>query len=134
MVRVDVRPEVLRWAVERSRVDELSLARKFPLASWERMERQPTLKQLETFSKATHTPLGYLLLPESPAESLPIRDLRTVVRGPERPSADLLDTIFAMQQRQDWLRAERIEGEAGPVEVVGSARLTDEAVAIGAKR
>lgn len=65
MLRVEVKPELLRWAVERSRVDELELAVRFPqLEAWQRQERQPTLKQLETFSKATHTPLGFLLLPE----------------------------------------------------------------------
>ena len=94
MLRVEVKPELLRWAVERSRVDELELAVRFPqLDAWQSQERRPTLKQLETFSKATHTPLGFLLLPEPPVERLPIRDLRTVVRDPERPSADLLDTI-----------------------------------------
>jgi len=132
MLRVEVKPELLRWAVERSRVDELDLAVRFPqLEAWQRQERQPTLKQLETFSKATHTPLGFLLLPEPPVESLPIRDLRTVVRGPARPSADLLDTIYAMQRRQDWLREERLEGEAGPLEFVGGARLGDDPAAVG---
>lgn len=132
MLRVDVKPELLRWAVERSRVDELELAARFRhFHAWERQERRPTLKQLETFSKATHTPLGFLFLPEPPAERLPIRDLRTVVHGPARPSADLLDTIYAMQRRQDWLREERLEGEAGPLDFVGSARLTDDPSAAG---
>ena len=127
MLRVEVKPELLRWAVERSRVDALDLSARFPqLDAWERQELRPTLKQLETFSKATRTPLGFLLLPEPPVERLPIRDLRTVVRGPERPSADLLDTIYAMQRRQDWLREERLESEAGPLEFVGIARLGDD--------
>ncbi len=132
MMRIEVKPELLRWAVERSRVDVLDLSARFPqLDAWERQELRPTLKQLETFSKATRTPLGFLLLPEPPVERLPIRDLRTVVRGPERPSADLLDTIYAMQRRQDWLREERLESEAGPLEFVGSARLSDEPAAVG---
>lgn len=132
MPRVEVKPELLRWAVERSRVDALELATRFPqLEAWKRSDRQPTLKQLETFAKATHTPLGFLLLPEPPVERLPIRDLRTVVHGPKRPSADLLDTIYAMQRRQDWLREDRIESEAGPHEFVGSARLTDDPAAVG---
>ena len=72
MMRIEVKPELLRWAVERSRVDALDLSARFPqLDAWERQERQPTLKQLETFSKATRTPLGYLLLPEPPVERLP---------------------------------------------------------------
>jgi Zn-dependent peptidase ImmA (M78 family) len=62
---------------------------------------------------------------------MPIRDLRTVVHGPTRPSPDLLDTIYAMQRRQDWLREERLECEAGPLEFVGSARFGDDPTAVG---
>jgi hypothetical protein len=80
---------------------------------------------------ATHTPIGFLFLPEPPEECLPIRDLRTVVHGPARPSPDLLDTIYAMQRRQDWLREERLECETGPLEFVGSARLGDDPSAVG---
>jgi Zn-dependent peptidase ImmA (M78 family) len=127
-----VKPAILRWACERSRLDEVALGVRFPqFEAWERGEKQPTFKQLEAFANATHTPIGYLFLPEPPVESLPIRDLRTVKDGPRRPSADLLDTIYVMQRRQHWLREERIDGEAGFLEFVGSVRLTDEPMAAG---
>jgi len=132
MTRVTVRPELLRWACERSRVDEIELGLRFPqLEAWERGDKQPTFKQLETFAKATRTPIGFLFLPEAPIERLPIRDLRTAKGGPLRPSADLLDTIYAMQRRQDWLREDRVESEADPLDLVGSARLEDDPVAVG---
>jgi Zn-dependent peptidase ImmA (M78 family) len=132
MTRVHVSPQILRWACERSRIDELELNIRFPqLADWERGETQPTLKQLETFAKATHTPIGYFFLPEPPVERLPIQDFRTVRAGTTRPSADLLDTIYAMQRRQDWLREERREGEGEPLEFVGGAKLSDEPEAAG---
>lgn len=39
MLRVKVKPVLLRWAVERPRVDELELAACFPhLEAWEREE------------------------------------------------------------------------------------------------
>ncbi len=132
MTRVAIRPEMLRWARERAGLGSSDLAHRIPqLAAWEREEAQPTMKQLEGFAKATHTPLGFLFLPEPPVEPLPIRDLRTVKGGPQRPSADLLDTIYAMQRRQDWLREERAECEADPLEFVGSARLNDDPMAVG---
>ena len=132
MTRVAIQPEMFRWARERAGFDIGSLSHRIPqLAAWERGEKQPTFKQLEAFAKATHTPFGFLFLAEPPEERLPIPDFRTLARRPTRPSPDLLDTIYAMQRRQDWLREERLEGEADALEFVGSARLSDEATAVG---
>ncbi len=132
MTRVDVSPEMLRWACERAGCDVRDLAARFPqLPAWERREKQPTFRQLEAFAKATRTPFGFLFLPVPPEERLPIPDLRTVKHGPLLPSPDLLDTIYAMQRRQDWLREERLECDAGPLEFVGSARLSDDPSAVG---
>lgn len=132
MTRIAVKPELLRWACERSRIDDLELSSRFPqVNAWERGEKLPTLKQLEAFAKATHTPVGYFFLPEPPVEHLPIRDFRTLRQDVARPSVDLLDTIYAMQRRQDWLREERREGEGEPLDFVGSARLSDDPEAVG---
>ncbi|MFH1276824.1 MAG: XRE family transcriptional regulator [Candidatus Eisenbacteria bacterium] len=106
MIRVEVRPEMLRWARERAGFSIAMLARRFPkLEAWERSEARPTLKQLETFAKATYTPVGFLFLPAPPVEQVPIPDFRTVENvyfG--HPSPDLLDTIYVCQQRQEWYR------------------------------
>jgi Zn-dependent peptidase ImmA (M78 family) len=132
MNRIPIRPEMLRWACERAGHEVSDLAPKFPhLPAWERGEKLPTLKQLEDFARATRTPLGFLFLPEPPEEALPIPDLRTVKDRPLRPSPDLLETIYAMQRRQDWLRDERLEGDASPLEFVGNARLNDDPEAVG---
>ena len=132
MTRVTVTSTMLRWACERAGFDIGSLSRRIPqLPAWERGEKQPTFKQLEAFARATHTPFGFLFLAEPPEERLPIPDLRTLAHRPARPSPDLLDTIYAMQRRQDWLREERLEGEADFLEFVGNARLNDEPMAVG---
>ena len=130
--RVAIRPEILRWARERSGRDLGDLVLRFPqLPAWERGDRKPTFKQAEAFAKATHTPFGFMFLAEPPEESLPIPDFRTMVRRPKRPSPDLLETIYVMQRRQDWMREERIDGEADPLEFVGNARLNDDPLAVG---
>lgn len=123
---------MLRWACERAGYAVDDLAIRFPrLAAWERREKQPTLKQLEAFASATHTPLGFLFLPEPPQEPLPIPDFRTVRQRLARPSPDLLDTIYAMQRRQDWLREERLDAESDSLEFVGNARANDDPAAVG---
>lgn len=99
-----MRPELLRWAAERSGIEREVLTRRFPrLHSWEIGETRPTLKQLEGFARATHTPIGFLFLAEPPEERIPIPDFRTVRdERIRRPSPELLDTIYLCQQRQDW--------------------------------
>jgi len=134
MMRVEVKPELLRWARERSGLDPGALAHRFPqLGAWERRQASPTLKQLESFAKATHTPVGYLFLQEPPIERVPIPDFRTVGNEHiERPSPDLLDTVYICQQRQEWYRDfARSEGEE-PVPFVGSARQANDIEATAA--
>jgi len=129
-MRVAVRPEMIRWACERAGYEPRDLAHRIPqLPAWERGEKQPTLKQLEGFAKATHTPIGFLFLAEPPEERVPIPDFRTVGdAGIGRPSPDLLDTLYLCQQRQDWYRdfARSIGEEALPF--AGSVRVGDDVV------
>ena len=114
MMRVDINPELLTWARERAGLETDDLTHRFPkLAAWEKGTVRPTLKQVEDFAKATHTPVGFLFLEEPPVEEIPIPDFRTI-RNKEisRLSPDLLDMIYVCQQRQEWYRdfarAERI--------------------------
>ena len=122
VVRVEVTPPLLAWARKRSGIPGQDLARRFPrLQEWERGQGSPTLKQLENFANATHTPVGYFFLPEVPAVAMPLPDFRTrrdeTVR---QPSPDLLDTIFESEQRQEWYRDyARTNGE-GQLDFVGS--------------
>lgn len=104
MTRAPVRPEMLRWAIERARMSPDDLSGRFKkLEQWLQGEVQPTLKQLEAFANAVHVPIGYLFLPEPPEEQLPIPDFRTVAGRPlERPSPNLLEMVYACQERQSW--------------------------------
>jgi Zn-dependent peptidase ImmA (M78 family) len=128
MSRVAVSRPVLRWALQRSRRDAAALRKKVPkLPDWLEGKSQPTLRQLEDFARATSTPLGYLFLAEPPEERLPIPHFRTRRDTHlERPSPDLLETVQAMERRQQWMREYLIEEGQQPLAFVGSAKRDDE--------
>jgi Zn-dependent peptidase ImmA (M78 family) len=125
-LHVEIKPELLRWARERSGVDIDILTHRFPkLLEWENKKSKPTIKQLEQFAKATHTPIGYLFLAKVPIEKIPIPDLRTVGnKHIKHPSPDLLDIIYICQQRQEWYADFTRSMHEEALSFVGSARLT----------
>lgn len=123
VVRVDVAPVLLHWAVERASWDDETIERRAPkLEKWVAGTRRPTLKQLEKFASDTRTPFGLLFLPEPPVEEVPIPDMRTMGNAAApRPSADLLNTVYLCQSRQDWYRAYARENGVQEPSFVGSA-------------
>lgn len=95
---------MLTWAVARAGYDLTEFSEKVPnLKKWLKGEKNPTVKQLEAFSKKVHLPFGYLFLSEPPKEKLPIPFFRTNKQHNVDVSINVYDTILLMQQRQDWL-------------------------------
>lgn len=127
MSRVEVKKELIRWARERSGLSESDLTERFPkFEQWESGKALPTLKQLEAYAKKTLTPFGYFFLPEPPDEKLPIPDFRTLGgRGSRRPSAQLLETIYSCQRRQDWYREYAIANGEERLPFVGTSQIAD---------
>jgi Zn-dependent peptidase ImmA (M78 family) len=124
-LRVDVQPEFFPWAVERARLDWDDLVFRFKrLPEWVTGKSKPTFKQLQSFASATHAPIGFFFLPQPPEEPLPLADFRTLEGadvGP--PSADLLDTIYICQQRQDWFREFALTSRMEPLPFIGSTNV-----------
>ena len=74
-MRVDVKPDMLRWAVNRAGLSSDALYKKFSkFTEWEQGKIKPTFKQLEAFAKAVRVPVGYMFLSDPPEESIPIPD------------------------------------------------------------
>jgi len=124
MARVTVSPKVLDWALARSGTSLSDLEPKIrKIRHWRSGQEQPTLRQLETLARHTGTPLGYFFLDDPPIENMPIPYYRTVQAGkPPQPSLELLDTIYAMQRRQSWMREFLIEIGHDALQFVGSLR------------
>ena len=126
-MRVDISPEIFRWACLRAGLDTQIIAQKLPqFTAWMMGGKKPTLKQLERFCKIVHAPVGLMFLPTPPEEQLPIPDFRTVGNAHVgHPSPDLLETIYLCQQRQEWYRYFSISIHNDPLLFVGSASLQD---------
>jgi Zn-dependent peptidase ImmA (M78 family)/transcriptional regulator with XRE-family HTH domain len=124
---INVNPELIRWAVERSGRSLETLARYLPrIGRWESGEAQPTLKQLEKLARKTWTPLGYFFLAEPPEEKLPVPDFRTARDEPvRRPSPNLIDTLHTMQRRQAWMRDYLVEMGHERLSFIGSAKISE---------
>ncbi len=124
---ISIKPELIRWAIERSGRSTDALARYFPrIEQWETGEAHPTLRQLEALAKKTWTPLGYFFLVEPPEERLPVPDFRTVRDTPiQRLSPNLIDTLHTMQRRQAWMREYLIEMGHERLPLIGSASTSD---------
>lgn len=127
MTRVDVHPDILKWAAIRSgKIDNIH--NDFPQwEKWINSEVHPTLKQLEKLSKATSTPLGYFFLDQPPVEQLPIPHFRTVDDQYRwRPSPDLLETVQTMERRQEWMREYLLDKGYDALPFVGRRKVSDD--------
>lgn len=135
VVRVDVAPDMLQWAVERSRRPQEDLLKAVPqLNAWEIGDVKPTLKQLQKFARATYTPFGYLLLDQPPADDLPIPDFRTMRDSAiAEPSPNLLDAIYLCEHRQDWYTRFARMHDLDDIPFVGSAGVSDDPVSVAAE-
>lgn len=75
--------------------------------------------------------MGFFFLAEPPEEPVPIPDFRTIGdAGVERPSPDVLDTIYACQMRQEWYRDYSVEQELDPLDFVGSASTAESPILV----
>ncbi len=120
----------LRWARERAGLSISDLAAKMHVSeekiqAWEN-SGEITIAQADKLAHVTHTPIGYLFLPEPPIEQLPVKDFRTLgTQRIARPSPELLDTVNEALRRQDWYREYAEANGAQPLAFVGSLQISD---------
>ena len=121
MSRVEVKTEVLYWALDRAGLEPHDIIKKFPkIEEWVEGEKYPTLRQLEKFAKTTKTPLGFFFLEEPPEDRLPVPFYRTIEEEEKKPSPDLIETIQIMKRRQEWMREYLMDLGQNPLPFVKS--------------
>jgi Zn-dependent peptidase ImmA (M78 family) len=121
---VDIKPSLIKWAINRSglKLDDYTDA----VRDWVASKSQPTIRELNAFAKKAMVPVGYLFLEQPPDEKLPIPDYRTRTdRKIHKPSPNLLETVFEMEGRQEWMREYLIEQGHGELSFVASSKIGD---------
>lgn len=101
--RIDIRPEMIAWAIRRAGNEVAVYLSEHPdVEAWYNQEKQPTEKQLEDFAKRVHIPYGYLFLNEPSHEEIPIPMFRGNA-GDGGFNLNVYDTVLSVQRRQEWL-------------------------------
>jgi Zn-dependent peptidase ImmA (M78 family) len=117
---ISVSSNILTWAITRAGFDVLTFTEKHPrVKKWLEGEKEPTVKQLEDFSRKVFLPFGYLFLEEPPKEKLPIPFFRSNGNQTEKVGVNVYDTILLLQQRQDWLKEYLTENQFEKLSFVG---------------
>ncbi|MGW6225732.1 ImmA/IrrE family metallo-endopeptidase [Cellulosimicrobium cellulans] len=119
---VDVSSAVLDWAVGRGNTPLATVRKKHPgFDGWRAGIARPTFPQLEEFARTTNTPVGFLLLPDPPEESVPMADFRVRAGGDRtRKSANLLDQVYLCERRQAWYSDYAADMGFDPVRLVAT--------------
>ena len=120
--RIDnVRPEILRWAVQRAGYSEEKAVEAFPkLQDWLSGEKKPTISQLQNFASKFFVPFGYLFLQQIPKETIPFPMFRGEAGQSNHFDLNVFDTVMNVQSRQDWLENYLTENEIETCQLVGS--------------
>lgn len=134
MKTVAINPEIIKWGMERSGLTADILRDNFPkINAWLQKDSFPTFNQLENLAKKVKVPIGYFFLYKPPEEKLPLPFYRTFKTNyPRKTSPELIDTLYAMQRRQLWLREYLIDNGYDKLSCVGVAKKTDEVKNIAA--
>src|SRR4051812_38005532 len=112
-VKVDVAPDVLRWARESNGLSLDEAAKKLRIGRivlelWEEGApgEEPTLAQLRNLARVYKRPLAVLLLAEPPSGFDVLRDFRLLSAGSDRPWSPALHAEFRRVQTQREVASE----------------------------
>lgn len=105
ITRVNVRPEVMKWAIRESQIEEYILIDKFPLLEdWIKELSNPTFKQLRDFCDFIKIPFGFIFLKTPPKEEQFKVEFRTLSSKLNYSySHNLKTVILEMDYKKSWM-------------------------------
>ena len=107
VLRIPVKAEIIDWAIANGEKTESELKKKYMLDTWKNPQTDhdnPTFKQIQNFSRDTHIPFNYFFKNHLPEEKNEFVKFRTINNNSVQPSRRLIDTIYAMETRQQWMK------------------------------
>ncbi len=119
-VNVNIKPEIINWALSQTQKEKLGDKLMSNIAQWLNGTKTPTFNQIEDFSRKANIPLGYFFLQTPPVEQIELLACRTVDSVHlVNPSRNLIDTIHEMENVQDWMKDYRQELGFSELSLVG---------------
>lgn len=119
VVHVNIKTEIISWALSQTQEEKLDEKLLNRIHQWLNGTKTPTFNQIVEFSKKSNIPLGYFFLQTPPVEQIELLEYRTVDSIQlAKPSRNLIDTIHAMENIQDWMKEYRQEMGFGVLPVV----------------
>lgn len=131
MAEAHINSEILTWARQRADIAPAELAQAIPVKAekylaWEQGEKHPTFRQAQTLAKKLSIPFGYLFLPEIPAPTPRIADLRTLSVGKHNPfSLEFQDVLDDAKRKQNWYKELLLQEGTEPLAFIGKFSLTN---------
>ena len=126
-VKVSIKPVIIDWVLAQVTEDQIGSDLMKSLNGWKAGTKLPTFNQLELLSSRSRIPLGYFFLENPPVEKLDLIQFRTVDSVElVNPSRNLIDTIYDMEEIQQWMRDYRIDSGYEKLQIVGSLKDYDD--------
>lgn len=123
----NIKPNIINWAITRAGNElDVFLENNPDVAQWIEGIKNPTIKQLESFTYKVHVPFGYMFLEEPPEEEIPIPFFRTGDSPREKVSLNVYHTIQIIKERQLWLTKYLEETGYDDLEFVGRFNVNNE--------
>ncbi|MCR5338311.1 MAG: ImmA/IrrE family metallo-endopeptidase [Lachnospiraceae bacterium] len=120
---INIQPAVINWALSQTKEEQLGIKLMDNIRRWLDGSKTPTFNQIEDFSRKANIPLGYFFLQTPPVEEIKLLEYRTVDSIElANPSRNLIDTIYEMENVQDWMRDYRQDADFDVLTFVGSLK------------